>query len=40
VKLIHICYAAMGFAIARWIFNRQALPVSDPVSRFRASGLL
>jgi hypothetical protein len=40
VKLIHICYAAVGFVIARWIFHRQALPVVDPVTRFRASGLL
>jgi hypothetical protein len=40
VKLIHICYAAVGFAIARWIFNRHAVAVSDPVTRFRASGLL
>ena len=40
VKLIHLCYAAVGFAIARWIFNRQPVPLSDPVSRFRASGLL
>ncbi|HVO61318.1 MAG TPA: hypothetical protein VMT53_10305 [Terriglobales bacterium] len=40
MKLIHICYAAVGFAIARWIFNRHVVPVPDPVVRFRASGLL
>ncbi len=38
MKLMHVCYAALGFAVARWIFKRQA--VVDPVSRFRTSGLL
>jgi hypothetical protein len=38
MKLMHVCYAALGFAVARWIFKRQ--PVVDPVSRFRTSGLL
>jgi hypothetical protein len=28
----------LGFAVARWIFKRQ--PVVDPVTRYRASGLL
>ncbi len=40
MKVIHLCYAAIGFAVARWIFRRQALPVVDPVTRFRAKGLL
>ncbi len=38
MKLMHICYAALGFAVARWVFKRQ--PVADPVSRLRCSGLL
>jgi hypothetical protein len=38
MKLMHICYAALGFAVARWVFKRQ--PVVDPVSRLRCSGLL
>jgi hypothetical protein len=40
MKLVHICYAAIGFAVARWIFKRQLVPVADPVARFRISGLL
>ena len=40
MKMIHLCYAAIGFAVARWIFKRQSVPVADPVSRFRTSGLL
>lgn len=40
MKWMHLCYAALGFAIARWVFNRQAMPVEDPVTRFRVSGLL
>jgi hypothetical protein len=35
---MHVCYAALGFAVARWIFKRR--PVVDPVARFRTSGLL
>jgi hypothetical protein len=38
MKFMHLCYAALGFAVARWVFKRQA--VADPVSRLRASGLL
>jgi len=38
MKLMHVCYAALGFAVARWIFKRQ--PVVDPVARLRMSGLL
>jgi len=26
--------------LARWIFQRQPVPVMDPVTRFRSSGLL
>ena len=40
MKLIHLCYAALGFAVARWIFKRETTPVFDPVTRFRSSGLL
>jgi hypothetical protein len=39
-RLMHICYAALGLAVARWIFQRQSMRVVDPVSRFRTSGLL
>jgi hypothetical protein len=34
---MHLFYAALGFAVARWIFKRQA--VVDPVTRFRSQGL-
>jgi hypothetical protein len=40
MKLVHLCYAAFGFAVARWIFEREAMPIADPVTRFRSSGLL
>jgi hypothetical protein len=40
MKVIHVCFAALGFAVARWFFKREPLPVTDPVSRFRTSGLL
>jgi len=40
MKLLHLCYAALGFAVARWVFKREAVPVVDPVARFRSSGLL
>jgi hypothetical protein len=40
MKLWHLAYAALGIAVARWVFKRQAMPVSDPITRFRASGLL
>ena len=39
MKLVHLWYAALGFAVARWLFRREAVAV-DPVSRFRTSGLL
>jgi len=38
MRFMHVCYAALGFAVARWIFKRR--PVVDPVARFRASGLM
>lgn len=40
MKMMHLCYAAIGFAVARWIFKRQVTPVADPVIRFRSQGLL
>ena len=40
MKIMHLCYAALGFAVARWIFRRQATAVVDPVTRFRSQGLL
>jgi hypothetical protein len=40
MKIWQLCYAALGMAVARWIFKRQAIAVTDPVTRFRASGLL
>ena len=30
MRMMHVCYAALGFAVARWIFQRK--PVMDPVS--------
>jgi hypothetical protein len=39
MKMLHLCYAALGFAVARWIFRREAM-IADPVNRFRSSGLL
>jgi hypothetical protein len=38
--MMHLCYAAVGFAVARWIFKRQPTPITDPVVHFRSSGLL
>jgi len=40
MRIMHLCYAAIGFAVARWIFKRQPVPVADPVTRLRSSGLL
>jgi hypothetical protein len=40
MKLVHLCYAALGIAVARWIFKREPVPFADPVTRFRSSGLL
>jgi len=37
--MVHLCYAAIGFAVARWLFRRQDVVV-DPVTRFRSQGLL
>jgi len=38
---MHLCYAAIGFAVARWIFRRSpVVPVVDPVTKYRMSGLL
>jgi hypothetical protein len=39
MKLWHLCYAALGIAVARWVFKRQPMPVSDPIARLRISGL-
>jgi hypothetical protein len=38
--MMHLCYAAIGFAVARWLFRREAVTVVDPVTRFRSQGLL
>jgi hypothetical protein len=40
MRLIHVCYAALGFAVARWFFRREPVVVADPVARMRTSGLL
>ena len=40
MKLVYVCYAALGYAVARWIFRRDAMLIADPVNRFRSSGLL
>jgi len=40
MKIWHLAYAAFGIAVARWVFKRQAMRVTDPIARFRTSGLL
>ena len=40
MKFVYVCYAALGFAVARWVFKREPMPAADPVARFRTSGLL
>jgi len=40
MRWMHLCYAVVGFAVARWVFKREPVPVADPVTRFRSSGLL
>ena len=40
MKFIYVCYAALGFAVARWVFKREPMPAVDPVARLRTSGLL
>ena len=40
MRMMYLCYAAIGFAVARWVFRREAVPVVDPVTRFRSQGLL
>ena len=40
MKLVHVCYVALGFAVARWLFRREAIAIVDPVPRLRTSGLL
>jgi hypothetical protein len=35
MKLFQLCYAALGFAVARWIFKRESMVVIAPVVRFR-----
>jgi hypothetical protein len=40
MKIWHLAYAALGIAVARWVFKRQSMPVGDPITRFRTSGLL
>lgn len=40
MKIVHLCYAALGIAVARWIFKRQTIQLNDPVAQFRRSGLL
>jgi hypothetical protein len=40
MRMMYLWYAAIGFAVARWIFRREAVPVVDPVRRFRSEGLL
>jgi hypothetical protein len=40
MKFWHLCYAALGIAVARWVFKRQPMSVTDPVTRLRTSGLL
>ena len=40
MKIWHLCYAALGIAVARWVFKREAVPLNDPIQRLRSSGLL
>jgi hypothetical protein len=40
MKLWHLCYAALGIAVARWVFKRQAVQATDPIQHLRTSGLL
>jgi hypothetical protein len=40
MKMIHVFYAALGIAVARWVFKRQPVPITDPVTRFRSAGLV
>ena len=40
MKIWHLAYAALGIAVARWVFKRQPMTISDPITRFRTSGLL
>jgi len=40
MRFWHLAYAALGIAVARWVFKRQTMPVTDPIQRLRVSGLL
>jgi hypothetical protein len=40
MKIWHLAYAALGIAVARWVFKRQPMQVADPITRLRTSGLL
>jgi hypothetical protein len=40
MKIWHLAYAALGIAVARWVFKRQPMRVTDPITRLRTSGLL
>jgi hypothetical protein len=40
MKIVYVCYAAFGYAVARWLFKREPLQVTDPVAQLRTSGLL
>jgi hypothetical protein len=40
MKIWHVAYAALGIAVARWVFKRHPMTITDQVARFRTSGLL
>jgi hypothetical protein len=40
MRIWHLCYAALGIAVARWVYKRQLVPATDPIHRLRSSGLL
>ncbi len=40
MKIWHLAYAALGIAVARWVFKRESMAVTDPINRLRTSGLL
>ncbi len=40
MKIWHLAYAALGIAVARCVFKRQRVNISDPLQRLRTSGLV
>lgn len=40
MKLAHVWFAAIGFAVARLVFRREPVPAPDLIARLRSSGLI